>query len=305
MSVPHPARRSIVLAVEALEERTVPSSTQYVNNLYTTLLHRTPQPAETAAWAAALDAGTLSPAAVARSFVGSPEYQSNFLHSCYQLFLNRQPSHAEVTGWLHAIRAGLGDQHVEALFLASPEFFQHQGSDLTNWVNAVYEHVLGRPAESAGLVSWRQALLNGRTLDDVALAILNSSEAHALEVNDAYHLLLGRSPDPGGLSGWVGALEQGMEPGQLMVALASSQECINRKAGGGAGGAGTGPFSDDPFTADAHQFGPTGSGGSGGSAGSGVGSGAGSGGSGGSGGGSGGSGGGSGGSGGGSGSGSG
>ena len=300
MSSPNSTRRGPALSVEALEDRTTPSSTAYVNSLYTNLLHRTAQPAETAFWMAQLDSGTPA-ATVTAEFVHSSEYQRNFVLSCYQLFLNRQPSPGEVSGWVGAIANGLSDQQCEAEFLTSAEFFGAHPGGSSTWINAVFEQVLGRPAEPAGLAFWNQALQNGSTYFDVALGIVNSSEAHIRVINDAYHQLLGRSAESFGQAFWSDQVNQGRSPDFVLAGLASSTEYINHYSGNGnvgatgtSGGAGTGPFYDEPFCADPFQFfnfvsGLGGGGGGSGSGGSG-GSGGGSGGSGGSGGGSGGSG---------------
>jgi hypothetical protein len=300
MSLSFPAPNRFVPEIEALEERAIPSSTPYVVSLYTNLLHRTPQPAEIAGWLAAQDNRTPT-ATIASAFVSSPEFQTNVIRSAYELFLSRAPSRTEVNNWLVRFQNGLNEQQFEAVVLASDEFLQTHASDTNSWLNAVYEQVLGRPAEPAGLADWNQVLQNGSLRSDVALRIVASVEADDRLVSDAYQLLQGRSPDSNGLTYWSGQLGQGLGPDQLLAALASSPEYINRYASGPSptdgGGAGTGPFYDDPYCADPYQFATFGSGGgsgaSGGSGGSGATSG---GGSGGSGGGSGGSGGGSGGS---------
>jgi hypothetical protein len=262
-----------------LEDRLTPSSTDYVTALYANLLHRTAQPSEVAGWVAILDSGT-PPSAVATAFVNSAEYQGNFIRSSYQLFLNRQPSLAEVNGWLGSIGSGQTDQQVEAAFLASNEFIQAHPGGNNAWINAVYEQVLARPADAAGLASWAQALADGATYFDVAFAIVNSSEEHSRVVNDAYHLCLGRSPDASGQASWVGAVNGGLAPDEMLVGLVCSSEYLNLcNSGNGGGGAGTGPLFDDPFCDNPYDFpslgggggGNTGGGGGGGSTGGGGG----------------------------------
>jgi hypothetical protein len=196
---------------------------------------------------------------------------------------------------------GVSEQQVEANFLASDEFFQLHGSN-SSWVTATYQQVLGLPPSpnSLAFMALNIAFQSGAPRLALSQSMVNSTEGHVRLVNDAYQLLLGRSPDPTGQSAFVAALDQGMGPDQMLGLIASSQEYANRAASGATsgGGAGTGPFFNDPFCSDPNQFSalPGGSGGSGGngSGGTSTGSGATSGG--GSGGGSGGSGGGSGGS---------
>jgi uncharacterized membrane protein YgcG len=293
MTLHHSIRRECRPELEALEQRTVPSSTQYISSLYGSLLHRAPAPAEAATLVGAMDSG-VRPASIALGVVGGTEFQRNVVVSSYNLFLNRQPSAGEVHYWLTQLATGLSESQLEATFLASDEFFQNHGANNTGWVNAVYEQVLGRPPDSAGLIYWNQRLLDGTTRFAVAFGIVTSSEANSRTINDAYHLLLGRGPDAAGLGYWVGQCTSGLAADGMIAVIASCPEYIDLSNSGPGGGAGTGPFFDDPFCADPYQFGPIPSGLSGGSGGSGgsgsVGSGGSGGGSGGSGGGSGGSG---------------
>jgi hypothetical protein len=256
-----------------LEDRTTPASAAYVTALYSDLLHRSPQPAEVTQVSAQLDGGTPASAIVA-GIVNSAEYQGHFVQSCYQLFLNRQPTSAEVSGWLPALQAGLSGPQCEATFLASSEFMQaHQGS--SSWINALYEQVLGRPADPTGLAGDTQALQNGRSNLAVALDVVNSPEAHARVIGDAYRLLLGRSAAPAEVAGWQAVANQSQGPDLVLVSIASSPECAAH-ADGATGAAaptapGTGPFFSEPFCADPFQFSNPGGplGGSGGGSGSG------------------------------------
>src|SRR5438874_215645 len=120
-------KRSLVLRVEALEDRCVPSTAEYVTGLYSALLHRSPAPAETAGWVDALNTGAVSPAQAALAFTTSSEYGANEVRADYNLFLGRQPAPAELAGWLQPLEAAAGEKQVEAGFLASDEFFSRQG----------------------------------------------------------------------------------------------------------------------------------------------------------------------------------
>src|SRR5260370_39726676 len=80
--------RSIALQVEALEERCVPSTAEYVTGLYTTLLHRSPDAEEVAGWVDTLNAGA-SPSEGALAFTTSLAYETNVIRADYHLFLGR------------------------------------------------------------------------------------------------------------------------------------------------------------------------------------------------------------------------
>jgi hypothetical protein len=218
------SKRSVPLAIETLEDRCVLSASEYVGALYTTLLHRSGQPAEVAGWEAALDAG-VSPGQIARQFATSPEYRTNLIETDYQTFLGRQAGPTEVAGWLGALQSGLTEQQLAAGFLASPEFFAANGNNTATWLNAVYQAVLGRPAGAP-----EQAAVAGirgfQSLEAVALAVAASPEADARAVTAAFQDLLGRGPDAGGLAYWTSAVVRGLQPAQLRAQLASSAEFI-------------------------------------------------------------------------------
>jgi hypothetical protein len=220
-----------VLQVEALEERCVPSTAEYVAGLYSAILHRSPAPAEVSGWVDRLNAGA-TPLEVAQAFTTSSEYATNEIRADYNVFLGRQPAPAEVAGWLQPLQAAAGEKQVEAGFLASEEFFSRQGGSALSWLNGVYKGVLGRAPDPAGLNLWSQLLQAGTSRAAVALAIVNSPEADSRLVSAAYLNLLGRNADLSGVAGWVAQLQQGLSPSNLAARIASSDEFIQLKAHG-------------------------------------------------------------------------
>jgi hypothetical protein len=270
MSLSRTVRRGNLPTLELLEDRLTPTSAAYITSLYANLLHRTAQPSEVAGWVAVLDSGT-PPSAVATAFVTSPEYQANFIESNYQLFLDRQPSPPEINGWLGQIANGLSDQQVEAAFLSSNEFILDHPGGNTAWINAVYQQVLGRPADPAGQAGWAQALLNGATYFQVAYGIVDSSEAHMRVVDDCYRLCLGRAPDSSGDANWVGAANGGLAPDFILVGFVCSTEYINRIDDGLGESADSGQLFFEPFCWNPYDFSNLGGGGSSGGGGGGTG----------------------------------
>jgi hypothetical protein len=225
-------KRSRVLEIEALEDRCVPSTAEYVTGLYTALLHRRPAPAEVSGWVDALNTGTVSPAQAALAFTTSSEYAIDEILANYNTFLGRQPAPDEAVGWLQPLEATGGEKQVEASFLASNEYLGRQGGDASTWLNGVYHDVLGRSPDPGGLLLWGQKLQAGDARAAVALAIINSPEADGRVVSAAYQNLLGRSADPSGLATWVAQLQQVLAPSGLAASFASSQEFILLKAHG-------------------------------------------------------------------------
>jgi hypothetical protein len=225
-------KRSLALQVEALEDRCVPSTAEYVTGLYTSLLHRSPAPTEVAGWVDALNTGAITPAQAALAFTTSSEYATDEIQNDYVIFLGRQPAPAEIAGWLQPLEATGGEKQVEASFLGSNEYFGRQGGNTLAWLNGVYHDVLGRAPDAGGFALWSQKLQAGSPRAAVALAIVDSSEADSQVVSAAYLNLLGRPADASGLARWVAQLQQGLTPSGLAASFASSQEFFQLKAHG-------------------------------------------------------------------------
>jgi hypothetical protein len=221
----------VPLQVEELEDRRLLSSDGFVTGLYNAILHRAPSPAEVNGWVTAMHSGA-SPEQVALAFTTSAERLSNVIRADYEIFLGRQPALAEVSAWLGQLQTGQNEKQVEAAILASDEFFTRHGASTVPWLNGIYQDVLGRAADAAGLNLFSQQIQDRVPRESVAGEIVTSLEADARLVTAAYHDLFQRNPDSGGLSAWVAALQGGLTPAQLLAVLASSQEFIDLTAQG-------------------------------------------------------------------------
>jgi hypothetical protein len=100
------------------------------------------------------------------------------------------------------------------------------------YVATVYQQVLSRLPDDAGLDYWATRLDSGTALSSVAAAILHSDEYFANEViGPAYLTYLGRSADDGGIAWWTAKLRGGMTDEQLQANLAASDEFYARAGG--------------------------------------------------------------------------
>jgi uncharacterized protein YkwD len=89
--------------------------------------------------------------------------------------------------------------------------------------------VLGRPADSAGLASWTNALQGGSTSTaGMVASLVNSAEAGMVvePVNRLYLAYFRRNPDAAGLQYWVWRLRGGATLGQVSAAFAGSPEFV-------------------------------------------------------------------------------
>lgn len=129
----------------------------------------------------------------------------------------------------------------------SPEFKSvYDGLDDSGFIELMYQNVLGRAADTAGLNGWLNLLANGGSRADVVVGFSNSSEftrstaaeatsfaAQATATNwsdDVYRLYqatLARAPDAGGFEGWVNNLAGGMDFTAATGGFVNSREFQN------------------------------------------------------------------------------
>ena len=166
---------SVVLGVE--------SSTEYLNDqviaLYNRYLGRTPDSGGEQFWTSFLQSGGTFEQ-VAEQLTSSGEYfalqgstNQGFITGLYQDVLNRTPSNAEIAGWVTALDNGTSRLSVSTDFLTSQEY-------RTDLVQADYLTFLLRPADSAGVAAWVNALNAGATDQEVLAAIFGSAEGYQI-----------------------------------------------------------------------------------------------------------------------------
>jgi hypothetical protein len=143
----------------------------------------------------------------------------------YQTYLNRPADAAGRAFWVNALLTGETEANVIVAFVTSAEYTAMNPTD-SDYVSALYQDVLGRPADSAGLADWLQLLqlgVEGRA--QVALSFLNSPEAYLNDVNYDYTTFLKRSPDAAGQQTALAALESGtVAPTELSALFLASDE---------------------------------------------------------------------------------
>jgi hypothetical protein len=107
--------------------------------------------------------------------------QSNtgFLNALYADAFDAQPDAAGFTFWTNQLNSGASRTSVIKAFLTSPQFnAEHPTNAL--YVDAVYQDLLGRPAEAAGLNFWTNALNKGLPESSFVVSVLHSSEFSSL-----------------------------------------------------------------------------------------------------------------------------
>ena len=103
-------------------------------------------------------------------------------------------------------------------------------------VARLYEALLERAPDAAGIDFWVAAVERGMGLDEVAQYLLDSREAqqsgahagNAAYVESLYGAVFGRAADAGGLAHWTGALDAGLlTRAEVALALADSREKLD------------------------------------------------------------------------------
>jgi hypothetical protein len=225
-------RKRFALLVEPLEERSLFATNvlaggtlppQFVTSLYTQLLHRQPQSAETESWSLALDNGA-NTSEVARGFVDSIEYQSAEVTQGYQKYLHRNPEAGAVNNWVSQMQSGLSDQQFTNIVLSSSEYINDHGGTAAGYATGLYQDVLGRAPDAGGLGNWVNALSSGTTPAQVAPSFVFSAENLGNQLTADYQKLLGRSPDAGGYAFWLNEMEHGLSLEQVTVNFFGSNE---------------------------------------------------------------------------------
>ncbi len=199
--------------------------TNFISSIYCEVLERAPEPAGLAAWAAFLRANCNAQGfdAIARGFFDSLEFRTAKPHSLeglvtllYRTFLGREPDPGGLAGWAGLVRQARLTMALQG-FIPSQEF-QSLLPDRTNRaavtavVTRLYQQVLGRQPEPAGLQGWVDFIVTTGRLEDAAQGFLASQEfeSHSQTARDyvttLYRTFLNRDPEPAGLDGWEGVL---------------------------------------------------------------------------------------------------
>jgi Domain of unknown function (DUF4214) len=187
-------------------------------------------------WTNTLNAGSLTRAQVVESFFNSAEF-SNTVSPIVRLYFaafNRIPDYPGLTNWVNAYRAGTPLASIAQSFATSAEFLLTYGAlNNTQYVTLLYNNVLGRAPDPAGLNAWVAALNGGTTRGQVLLGFSESAEhistsSNKVFVTMMYIGMLRRSPDTAGFNNWLNALNGGASRLTLIQGFINALEYHNR-----------------------------------------------------------------------------
>jgi hypothetical protein len=202
-------------------------SEKYVAEVYTDVLHRQVDPGGLQFWSNQLDQGQARDV-VAANLIHTPEYFALIVNPLYEKYLGRTSDQGGLNFWINQMLNGETDEQVEAGFIGSPEYFARAGGTNLAWVDAMYNDLLGRPADAQGELFWTNNLANGESRAQVALGFAASPEREILRIQDDYFQFLGRAATPSEVDGLVNSFEHGATNEVLITGFIASDEYYNR-----------------------------------------------------------------------------
>jgi hypothetical protein len=110
-----------------------------------------------------------------------------------------------------------------ARLTGSSEFYRRAGGTIPQFVDAVYQSVLGRAADPSGRAYWINRLNDGRSVERVARSLVASSEYRRTTVKATFDRLLDRAPTVGERDYWTNRIAT-TRVEVLIATLAASAE---------------------------------------------------------------------------------
>lgn len=211
--------------------------TEFVKQVCRDFLNREIDAGGLAYWTGQLAGGSLTRAAVVEQFLLSPEFSQRIspVVRLYFAYFLRLPDYTGLMYWVNSYTQGTPLNDISSAFAGSTEFQQMYGA-LSNaqFVQLVYQNVLGRAPDAGGLAYWTGELDSGRaTRGQVMTGFSESAEYAQLKANPVYVSmvyigLLRRAPDQSGFDYWTARMDQGNSGQELIGQFLASTEYANR-----------------------------------------------------------------------------
>ena len=174
--------------------------------------------------------------------VTNPDDAVAQVYRVFEAGLDRAPDPIGLNFWTQQVSAGAPLGAFAGSVVQSPEFQNRYGAlDNPAFVQRLYQNVLGRPGEPAGVDGWVSALNAGSTRGDVLVGFANSAEnannnaaviaagiwdqdERAAQLARLYDAAFNRVPDLNGFLSNKAALDNGVTLDQLVTAFGQSPE---------------------------------------------------------------------------------
>ncbi|MGH7137963.1 MAG: DUF4214 domain-containing protein, partial [Pirellulales bacterium] len=196
----------------------------FVTTAFQDVLHRATDDSGLSYWTQQIAGGT-SPSQFASDLTHSAEYYAtNVIGPAYRTFLGRGADASGLAYWTGLMQQGMTDQQLDADFIASPEYYANAGGTNAAWINHLYQTVLGRSADSAGMSFWASQLAGGASRSTVAIDFAASQEHVTQAVQNDYFTYLGRAASAGEVNYWVAQFEHGASNEDIVSGFVGSPE---------------------------------------------------------------------------------
>jgi hypothetical protein len=169
-----------------------------------------------------------TPDEVAAILAHSAEHYAYQIDNIYQQYLGRGADSSGEQFWVASMQHGMTQEQLEADFIGSSEYIADHGGKGSGWVTGMYNDLLGRTPDNAGLTHWVDSLASGVDAATVALGFAASGEREAMKVTSDYQNLLGRTPGASEIASWVNAFEHGVTNDDVVAGFVSSAEFLER-----------------------------------------------------------------------------
>jgi hypothetical protein len=188
-------------------------------------------------WTTAIASGSTARGTAIEGFLRSAEFQGAIapVARLYFAYFLRIPDYAGLGHWIRQFKGGTPLGQISQAFAASPEFAQRYGP-LSNaqFVTLVYNNVMGRAPDAAGLAHWTGQLNTGAIDRGAMMLAFSESPEYAgiignrIYVTMTYMGMLRREPDVAGFNHWVGYLGGGNSGLALVNSFLASAEYRGR-----------------------------------------------------------------------------
>lgn len=209
----------------------------FIERFYTVALNREADADGVTNWLNVILANTCDATGLAKEFILGPEFElrnlSNeaYVDVLYKTFFNREADANGKAFWVSVLESGQTREYVLSNFINLDEFkalcdaygierglmFENgvaANPGVPQFVNRLYDKVMGRDADSKGLYNWVGGLVvKTVTAEEVAVYFFNAQE-YALKntdsttyVSDLYNVFMDRDADADGLAFWVSCLD--------------------------------------------------------------------------------------------------
>ncbi len=233
-----PAMRLRVAALLAASRGWAPfsSASNLIAQQYRDVLRREASAAEVASWTTVLESRTRNVGQMVATLLKSQEADTKVgsVIRLYFAFFLRPPDHNGITYWLDQRNRGRTLPSVAESFAASAEFGTLYGSlSDANYIRRVYQNVLGRSPDTAGLQYWLARLTAHVSRGQLMASFSESKEYVAASADrvllaSSFEAMLRRAIDRPALDHYVSLLEQNTSLSSITATLFASAEYQRR-----------------------------------------------------------------------------